>query len=228
MRSTDPPGPVKWAISVRKATKTIAANPWATHSRFVVSHHLLRDEEYAATLRDWLDGDHGDALLVLDEAHNAAPASGAKYAIDSQFTKSVRELAPLFEHRLFLSATPHNGHSNSFSSLLEILDPQRFCRGVAIESVKQLEPVMVRRLKDDLRKLEGGFPVREVVEVSIADLPANDAELAGVLGHEIGHSHAHHIVRQQEKTQLLSYAALAARSSLPSTFRLPPSASPRF
>jgi predicted Zn-dependent protease len=37
----------------------------------------------------------------------------------------------------------------------------------------------------------------------------NDSEFAGVLGHEIGHSHAHHIVRQQEKTQLLSYAALA-------------------
>lgn len=38
---------------------------------------------------------------------------------------------------------------------------------------------------------------------------ANESELAGALGHEIGHSHAHHIVRQQEKTQFLSYAALA-------------------
>jgi predicted Zn-dependent protease len=37
----------------------------------------------------------------------------------------------------------------------------------------------------------------------------NDAELAGVLGHEIGHSHAHHVVRQQEKSQFLNYAALA-------------------
>jgi predicted Zn-dependent protease len=37
----------------------------------------------------------------------------------------------------------------------------------------------------------------------------NDSELAGVLGHEIGHTHAHHIVRQQEKTQLVSYGALA-------------------
>ncbi len=46
------------------------------------------------------------------------------------FTRAVRELAPRFEHRLFLSATPHNGHSNSFSALLELLDPQRFCRGV--------------------------------------------------------------------------------------------------
>src|SRR2546427_9462152 len=105
-------------------------NPWATHSRFIVSHHLLRDEDYASPLRDWLDGGGSGSLLILDEAHNAAPASGARYAIDSQFTKSIRELAPKFEHRLFLSATPHNGHSNSFSALLEILDPQRFCRGV--------------------------------------------------------------------------------------------------
>src|SRR4030095_16343851 len=99
------------------------------------------------------------------------------YAIDSKIPRAIRDLAPRFEHRLFLSATPHNGHSNSFSSLLEILDPQRFCRGVAIESVKQLEPVMVRRLKDDLRKLEGGFPVREVVEVTMQRRGCDDAEL---------------------------------------------------
>lgn len=38
---------------------------------------------------------------------------------------------------------------------------------------------------------------------------ANESELAGVLAHEIGHTHAHHIVRQQEKTKLLNYAAIA-------------------
>jgi len=155
-----------------------AVNPWTTHSRFIVSHHLLRDEDYASPLRDWLDGAGTDLLLILDEAHNAAPASGTKYAVDSQFTKSIRELAPKFEHRLFLSATPHNGHSNSFSALLEILDPQRFCRGVPIDNAKQLEPVMVRRLKEDLRRLEGGFPERQVVEVSLDGLPADAPELA--------------------------------------------------
>jgi hypothetical protein len=42
----------------------------------------------------------------------------------------VNDLAHRFEHRLFLTATPRNGHSNSFSALLEMLDPQRFTRGV--------------------------------------------------------------------------------------------------
>ncbi|MEO8602260.1 MAG: M48 family metalloprotease [bacterium] len=36
----------------------------------------------------------------------------------------------------------------------------------------------------------------------------SDDEVAAVLGHEIGHVHAHHIVRQQEKTAVLSYASL--------------------
>ncbi len=54
---------------------------------------------------------------------------GSKIAIDSKLTNAIRGLSPRFEHKLFLSATPHNGHSNSFSALLEILDPTRFCRG---------------------------------------------------------------------------------------------------
>jgi ERCC4-related helicase len=152
-------------------------NPWTTHSRFIVSHHLLRDEDYASPLRDWLGTFAPQSLLILDEAHNAAPASGARYAVDSQFTKSIRELAPRFEHRLFLSATPHNGHSNSFSSLLEILDPQRFCRGVPVEGAKQLDAVMVRRLKEDLRRLDGGFPERLIVEIPIDGLAQDDAQL---------------------------------------------------
>ena len=96
-------------------------------------------------------------LLILDEAHHAAPASGQRYAIDSQITRAIRDLSPRFEHRLFLSATPHNGHSNSFSALLEILDPQRFCRGVK-PGKRMLEDVMVRRLKDDLREIVGRIP----------------------------------------------------------------------
>jgi len=151
-------------------------NPWTTHPRFLVSHRLLIDESYAGSLRDWLGTFRPGSLLILDEAHHAAPASGQRYAIDSHITRAIRDLAPRFEHRLFLSATPHNGHSNSFSALLEILDPQRFCRGVKV-SKRMLEDVMVRRLKDDLRQIVGGFPERRVKQIDIDGLPEEAPEL---------------------------------------------------
>src|SRR2546428_2547497 len=117
------------------------------------------------------------ALLILDEARHAAPSSGQNHTIDSQIPRAVRDLAPRFEHRLFLSATPHNGHSNSFSALLEILDPQRFCRGVPVRSKRLLDDVMVRRLKDDIREVAGGLPKRNVKQEDIKNLPPDAPEL---------------------------------------------------
>lgn len=154
-----------------------AANPWAVGSRFIISHSLLADETYSSGLTQLFGNFRPRAMLILDEAHHAAPASGVAYATDSQFTRAVRGLAERFEHRLFLSATPHNGHSNSFSSLLEILDPQRFTRGVPVEP-SDLEPVMVRRLKSDLLKLRvSKFPHRIVEPIILADLPEDTPEL---------------------------------------------------
>ena len=163
-------------VTRTRRERGFSVNPWTTHSRFLVSHRLLIDEAYASGLRDWLGEFAPKSLLILDEAHNAAPSSGTRYAIDSQITRAVRDLAPRFEHRLFLSATPHNGHSNSFSALLEILDPQRFCRGVRVLQ-RQLDEIMVRRLKSDIRALEGGFPRRAVVQVDIDGLPVDAPEL---------------------------------------------------
>jgi len=161
-------------------------NPWSTGSRFLISHALLRNSEYSAPLRVWLEQGKGgedqapvQSLLILDEAHNAAPASNTlRYAIDSGLTRSLRDLAPLFEHRIFLSATPHNGHSNSFTALLELLDPARFVRGVPFEP-SDLETVLVRRLKDDLRRIGEEFPERIVEPLSVpkGSLPADTPEL---------------------------------------------------
>ena len=151
-------------------------NPWRTHSRFLVSHNLLADPAYADPLRERLgDRLHG-SLLILDEAHHAAPSSGGRYGIETKFTRAIRDISGRFEHRLFLSATPHNGHSSSFSTLLELLDPHRFTRGVKVRE-KALRDVMVRRLKEDIRHLQGGFPVRRVEPIVIEGLAADAPEL---------------------------------------------------
>jgi DNA-binding transcriptional regulator YiaG len=153
-------------------------NPWRTHSRFLVSHNLMIDPLYADPLREWLGPFLPGSLLILDEAHHAAPSSGGRYGIETKFTRAVRDLAGRFEHRLFLSATPHNGHSNSFSTLLELLDPYRFTRGVKVRGKRALEEVMVRRLKEDIRAIQGGFPIRNVRPIVIDHLPENAPELA--------------------------------------------------
>lgn len=69
-----------------------------------------------------------------------------------------------------------HGHSDSFSALLEILDPQRFCRGVPVKK-SMLDEVMVSLLKDDIREIFGGFPKRCVVQMNIDGLPADAHEL---------------------------------------------------
>ena len=165
-------------VSRMRRERGFGVNPWRTHSRFLISHNLLTDPAYADPLREWLGETLPGSLLILDEAHHAAPSSGGRYGIETKFTRAVRDLGGRFEHRLFLSATPHNGHSNSFSTLLELLDPYRFTRGVKVRGKDDLGAVMVRRLKEDIRAVRGGFPQREVVPVVIDNLPSDAPELA--------------------------------------------------
>lgn len=119
----------------------------------VRAQRLLRDV-YAQASNPKTGSRHAD-VLVVDEAHHVAPSSpsriaGARgYAVDTQRTVAVRQLAERCEHRLFLSATPHNGHLESFTALLEMIDPRRFARGANLDSTA-LKDVTVRRLKTDL------------------------------------------------------------------------------
>ena len=132
----------------------IHVNPWAHFPRLITSIDFLKRERPLRLFRDTLPSP-GEPLyprkydlLIVDEAHNCAPSGLGRYSTDSLRTAALRELAPHFEHKLFLTATPHNGYRESFSALLELLDNQRFSRGTEPDR-KQLEAVMVRRLKSD-------------------------------------------------------------------------------
>jgi SNF2 family DNA or RNA helicase len=163
-------------LAAARRERGFAVNPWSSGSLFLLSHSLVTDEVYTAGLRDVLGEFRARSLLILDEVHPAAPASGLRYAVDSQFTRAIEALAPRFEHRLFLTATPHNGHSNSFAKLLEILDPQRFTAGVDVRP-DDLAPIMVRRLKSDLKRFGENFPTRRFEAILIDDSPADPPEL---------------------------------------------------
>lgn len=88
-------------------------NPWTHHPRLIVSIDWLKRERPMRMLRELLpqvpEYPRAFDLLVVDEVHTCAPSGSGKYAVDSQRTRAVKLLAPHCEHRLFLSATPHNG-----------------------------------------------------------------------------------------------------------------------
>jgi superfamily II DNA or RNA helicase len=137
------------------------ANPFRLFPRVIVSMAWLPKLRAQRLLRD-VFADVADTatarrfafdVLVVDEAHHVAPASpttGSRgYAVDSQRTLATKALAEKCEHRLFLSATPHNGYSESFTALMEMIDGRRFTRGANLDE-RALREVAVRRLKTDL------------------------------------------------------------------------------
>lgn len=160
-----------------RVQRGLSANPWTHSPRLITSIDFLKRERPMRLFSEIVDGKplypRKFDLLILDEAHNVAPSGRGKYATDSLRTQAIRRLAPHFEHRLFLSATPHNGYAESFSALLELLDNQRFARGVK-PSEMQLETVMVRRLKSELPKRWDGsllFPKRVITPIEITYTP---------------------------------------------------------
>lgn len=149
-------------------------NPWTHFPRLITSIDFLKRERPLRLMREVLP--ERDVfprrfdLLIVDEAHNIAPSGRGHYALDSQRTQAIRELAPHFEHTLFLSATPHNGYPESFTALLELLDSRRFARGVP-PSQEQLRAIMVRRLKSELPPRWDGsprFPRRKLEALEVA------------------------------------------------------------
>ncbi len=154
----------------------IHVNPWNHFPRLITSIDFLKRERPLRLFREILPGPDDQLyprkfdLLICDEVHNCAPSGRGKYATDSMRTQALRLLVPHFEHKLFLTATPHNGYPESFSALLELLDNQRFARGTPPDR-KQLDVVMVRRMKSELPpKWDGSprFPERKLVPLEVA------------------------------------------------------------
>lgn len=184
------------AIGLLRRKRGIHVNPWTHFPRLIASIDFLKRERPLRLFRETLPaGDQATYprrydLMIVDEAHNVAPSGRGKYATDSMRTLAVRTLAPHFEHKLFLSATPHNGYRESFAALLELLDNQRFARAVMPDRA-QLEAVMVRRMKSELKlHWDGRRRFAERV-VQYIEVPYTEAE-----------KRAHHALQEYSRLRL--------------------------
>jgi len=162
-----------------RRTRGLHTNPWSHFPRLITSIDFLKRDRPMRLFKEILPAEDEPKyprkfdILIIDEAHNIAPVGRGKYATDSLRTLAIRTIAPNFEHKLFLTATPHNGYKESFTALLELLDNQRFARGIEPDR-QQLQLVMVRRMKSELPPQFDGtprFPKRSIqaIEVSYSD-----------------------------------------------------------
>ena len=148
------------------------ANPWRSYPRIITSYHYLKQPDVLESFRAACRVPEGSPslpwdLLIVDEAHNLAPAPIGE---DSDLSRMLAAVAPQFEHRLFLTATPHNGYTRSFSGLLELLDPVRFTRTTTFSPAEQarIKEVVIRRLK---REINQGVSPRPFCERRVEELP---------------------------------------------------------
>ena len=145
------------AFNIQK-TLGMDANPWISTPRIITSMDYLRQPDIkgrfcngASLLQPEGSASLPFDLLIVDEAHNLSPST---FGDDSLRCQMLRDITKFFEHRLFLTATPHNGYTLSFTGLLELLDPLRFQQKPVLEERDnpQIQAVMVRRLKSELNE----------------------------------------------------------------------------
>ncbi len=175
-------------VHALRRERGVGVNPFRSHPRLIVSMEWLKFDSQMRWFDEILPPDPNTYprafdLLIVDEAHRIAPSAVGRYAKESLRTKTMRRLTPHFEHRLFLTATPHNGYAESFQALLEMLDPNRFTKGVQ-PSERERDAVMVRRLKSHLRTMlpdgDARFPKRRINAIEVV-FPPEERELFDLL-----------------------------------------------
>lgn len=129
-------------------------NPFFYYDRTIISMDTLkRDVEYRTHLENaWWD------IIVIDEAHNVA-VRGKRQA---QRSRLAQLLAKRSDTLIMLSATPHDGRSESFASLMNMLDPTAIANPHDYTK-DDIKGMCVRRFKKDIRhQIEGVFKERRI------------------------------------------------------------------
>jgi superfamily II DNA or RNA helicase len=157
------------------------ANPWEFHDAFVVSVDYAK----MPRIKNQITSVPWD-VVIIDEAHKVGKPhqTGPDQSVNKQRWDLGQELAysDRIKHLLLLTATPHNGYTDSFASLLRLLDVDAVsgpAHNPTIHRDTAQNHVIQRRRVDVeawLSKAEGqsAFPDRDQDEVVI---PTSKLEL---------------------------------------------------
>jgi SNF2 family DNA or RNA helicase len=116
-------------------------NPFVYYDKTIVSVDTIkRDVEYRTHLENsWWD------IIVIDEAHNVAERGNL-----AQRARLAKLLAGRSDTLIMLTATPHDGRSESFASLMNMLDPTAIANPHDYTK-EDISGLCVRRFKKDIK-----------------------------------------------------------------------------
>lgn len=125
--------------------------PWVFCSRIITSVEFLKKREvlHAALAPRW------DAIVV-DEAHYLAESGTPRNPYTTARARLGQQLRSACDALILLTATPHNGYSHSFRSLLEIVEPTDATFAGDKDTIhRRVSRNMIRRLKSQIYKTGG-------------------------------------------------------------------------
>jgi superfamily II DNA or RNA helicase len=130
---------------------------WKMYDHVIGSIDKLKDDAHFEKL---LRAEPWD-LVIFDEAHRLSRRQyGMKFDVSQRFDLANR-LRDRTKYMMLLSATPHQGKSDKFKSLLMLLNPDRKDEIETISfNPEILSEMMIRNNKSDVTDVDGNFIFR--------------------------------------------------------------------
>jgi SNF2 family DNA or RNA helicase len=159
----------------------IGLSPWDYFEKLITSVDYAKSK---ANLNEIMN--YKWDMVIVDEAHSCARPhiSSSSQTATMQRWKLLSTVLQNAKHALLLTATPHNGYTDCFASLLEVLDVQATDKNNLsfIDRSNAKKHVCQRTRKDVIQWLkdEGSdfnpFPERDSKEVHIEGLSKNEVK----------------------------------------------------
>lgn len=146
------------------------ANPWHYASRVITSIDFAKQERILRALKKtrW-------DIIIIDEAHYLAESGSPARPLRTDRSRFGEVLAPLCDSLLLLTATPHDGYSQGFYSLLRLLDDARFASAEDLQR-DVVGEVVIRRAKKQIFNPDGTHRFHDRV-VHHLELTLSDPDL---------------------------------------------------
>ncbi|MGI4744250.1 MAG: helicase-related protein [Janthinobacterium lividum] len=177
------------AVIIRSNTQARLDREVPGHVTSVYQHY-----PYQVISIDYIKGERRDVFLrecpefvIVDEAHTAAKPAGAQKSQQQRYHLLHKLAANPRQHLLLLTATPHSGKPEEFSSLLGLLNPAFETLDLPTATAAQRQKLaahFVQRRRADVEQWLGEdtpFPTREPNESCYVLSPAYREVYADVL-----------------------------------------------